>query len=168
MKLRICFVVTFISLLSPISYLCCIIRSGVIVMRTRGISPQLHARTYRRKSKKKTAQPVALWIEPASHWAWRLSKHEHLIIRVFFFHLLVCYLNIFSDYCKTALRIIINVCFFYMGANSSFAWCWLQATLRCWLLGFILCFVVVFHWNSVVVLHQNVIILLRNTWCQWK
>ena len=78
---------------------------------------------YRRKSKKKTAQPVALWIEPASHWAWRLSKHEHLIIRVFFLHLVVCYLNIFSDYCKTALRIIINVCFFYMGANSSFAWC---------------------------------------------
>ena len=33
MKLRICSVVTFISLLSPISYLCCIIRSGVIAKR---------------------------------------------------------------------------------------------------------------------------------------
>ena len=26
-------------------------------------------RTYRRKSKKKTAQPVALWMEPISYWA---------------------------------------------------------------------------------------------------
>ena len=34
--------------------------------------------------------------------------------------------------------------FFYTGANSNFAWCWLQATLRCWLLGFILCSILLF------------------------
>ena len=71
------------------------------------------------------AQPVALWMEPASNWACRLSKPEYLIIRVFFFfmHLVICYLSTFSDYCKTALRIIINMCFFYTGADSNFAWC---------------------------------------------
>ena len=32
-------------------------------------------------------------------------------------HLVVCYLSTFSNYCKIALRIIINMCFFYIGAN---------------------------------------------------
>ena len=39
-----------------------------VVVRTRGTSPQLHAHIGGR-TKKKTAQPVALWMEHTSYWA---------------------------------------------------------------------------------------------------
>ena len=109
-------------------------------MRTRGTRPQLHTRTYRRKSKKKTAQPVALWM-------------EHLMIRVSLCIFIVSYLNTFSNYCKTVLRIIKKTCVFLHWCRLRFAWCWLQTALRCWLLGFIF-FRSIVSWLSYVTDHK--------------
>ena len=120
-KLRICFVVTFISLLSHISYLCCKVWCNSDA-DTRYKTPITH--THVQKEKQKEDDPTCGLMDRAYQLlGLRLSKPEHLIIRVSLCIYIVSYLRTFSNYCKTVLRIIKNVCFLYIGADSSFAWC---------------------------------------------